>query len=186
MSLKRVAGRYAKALIGLAVEQNILDVVLSDMKGLIQMAENRDLNNLLKSPIVSIDKKRAIFKSIFDPRMSDLSKSFVHLVLTKGREAILPAIAVEFIEQYNEYNKITQVEITTATPLDEVSTKQIADKLLESNLGLINLEITKKVNPDIIGGLIIQIGDKLINDSIAYKLKQITKQFDGKEYIKAI
>lgn len=186
MSLKKVAGRYAKSLIGLAAEQNALDTVLSDMKGVIKMAENRDLNNLLKSPIVSIDKKRAVFKGLFDPHLSELSKAFVHLVLTKGRESILPVIAQEFIEQYNDLKGITKVEITTATPLDEATTNQITDRLLKSNLGITNLELTSKVNPEIIGGLIIQIGDKLIDDSVAFKLKKITKQFEGSEYIKAI
>ena len=186
MSLKKVAGRYAKSLISLASEQNVLDTVLSDMKGLIKMAENRDLNNLLKSPIVSIDKKRAVFKGLFDPHFSELSKSFVHLVLTKGRESVLPVIAQEFIEQYNELKGITKVEITSASPLDEYTTKQITEKLLSSNLGLKTIELSAKVNPEIIGGLIIQIGDKLIDDSVAFKLKKMTKQFEGKEFIKAI
>jgi F-type H+-transporting ATPase subunit delta len=186
MSLKKVAGRYAKSLISLASEKNVLDSVLSDMKGLIKMFENRDLNNLLKSPIVSVDKKRAVFKSLFDPHLSDLTRSFVHLVLTKGRESVLSVIAQEFIEQYNELKGITKVEITSATPLDKSTTAQITDRLLNSNLGLKTIELSAKVNPEIIGGLIIQIGDKLIDDSVAFKLKKISKQFEGKEYVKAI
>ena len=186
MSIKRVAGRYAKSLISLALDRNEQDTVLADMRGLIQMAENRDLNNLFKSPIVSIDKKRAVFKSLFDTRFTELSKSFVHLVLTKGRESILPNIAQEYIEQYNEHKGITQVELTSAVPLDAATTQQITQKLLTSNLGLQNIELTSKVNPDIMGGIVIRIGDKLIDDSIAFKLKKFSKQFEGKEYIKAI
>jgi F-type H+-transporting ATPase subunit delta len=107
-------------------------------------------------------------------------------VLTKGRESVLSVIAQEFIEQYNELKGITKVEITSATPLDKSTTAQITDRLLNSNLGLKTIELSAKVNPEIIGGLIIQIGDKLIDDSVAFKLKKISKQFEGKEYVKAI
>ena len=186
MSLKKVAGRYAKSLILLASEQNVLDTVLSDMKAIIKMAQNRDLKNLLKSPIVSLDKKRAVFKALFDPHLSALSKSFVHLVLTKKRESILTEIAGEYVEQYNELNGITKVEITSATPLDEKTTQEVTDKLLKSNLGLKKIELTAKVNPELIGGLVILIGDRLIDDSISFKLRKVAKQFEGKEYIKAI
>ncbi len=186
MSIKRVAGRYAKSLIGLSIERNELETVLSDMKSLIQMTANKDLDNMLKSPIIGIDKKRAVFKELFDTRFSELSGKFINLVLTKGREPILTAIAKEFIEQYNEFNGITQVQVTSATPLHEAALKNITDKLLQSNLGLKNIQLKTKVDSNIIGGIIIQIGDKLIDDSVAYKLKILGKNFDGKEYIKAI
>jgi F-type H+-transporting ATPase subunit delta len=185
MSSKRVAGRYAKSLLGLSIEQNSLEDVLKDMSTLREMSKNRDLANLMKSPIVNVDKKKAVFSALFDKSFSKISKAFVTLVLNKGRESMLPEIAAEFVEQYNDYKGITKVEITTASPLDTGSFDQVKAKLTASAHTAQQLEIVTKVDPSIIGGMIIKIGDKLIDDSVAFKLKKLTKDFDNKDYIKA-
>ena len=186
MSVHRIASRYAKSLLDLAIEQGNLEIVLGDMKGLLEMSKNRDLLLLFKSPIVSLDKKRAIFKALFDPHFSVLSTAFIHLILTKRREDILAEIAEEFVAQYKEYKGITNVTITSATPLEAASLEEIKSKLLKSDITATELEITQKVNPDLIGGFIIEVGDKLFDNSIAYNLSKLSKQFVSKEYKKAI
>ncbi|MBP7642575.1 MAG: ATP synthase F1 subunit delta [Saprospiraceae bacterium] len=186
MSVQRIATRYAKSILDLALEQGNLETVLEDMKGLLEMSKHRELLLLFKSPIVSLDKKRAVFKSLFDPNFSALTTAFIHLVLTKRREELLPEIAEEFVTQYKLFKGITNVTITTATPLNEAALAEIKAKLLASDITAKELEITQKVNPELLGGFVIEVGDKLFDNSISFKLNKLSKQFKSKDFIKAI
>lgn len=185
MSIKRVASRYAKSLLDLAIERGSLEQVLGDMQSLQIATKNRDLLNLVKSPIVSADKKKAVFNAIFGGKFADITSGFINLALNKGREDLLPEIAAEFIEQYNAFKGITSVTIKTATPLDAAALSDIKSKLLASTITAQDLEVTTVVDPSLIGGFVIEVGDKLIDNSVAYQLKKLTKEFQGTEYNKA-
>jgi F-type H+-transporting ATPase subunit delta len=179
MSIKRVTSRYAKSLLDLSVEKGQLEAVLEDMKTLGAMVQNRDLALLLKSPIVNTEKKRSIFKIIFDPKFSEITKAFIHLVLNKGREALLPEIGIEFINQHKEMLGITSVKITTATPITKANIDAIKLKLLGSSLAEKSLDVETEVDPDIIGGFVLEVGDNLYDNSIAYRLKKYEKKLKG-------
>jgi len=173
MSIRRVTSRYAKSLLDLSVEKGQLSEVLEDMKTIGAMVKNRDLALLLKSPIVNTEKKRSIFKKIFDPHISEITKAFIHLVLNKGRESLIPEIGIEFIDQHKEMLGITSVKITTATPISEANIEAIKLKLLGSSIAEKSLEVETVVNPEIIGGFILEVGDNLYDSSIAYNLKKM-------------
>lgn len=177
MSIKKIAGRYAKSLLDLAIEKNTLDATMEDMRTIQGMCKNRDLYLLLKSPIVNIDKKKSVFKALFDPYLNEISKAFVNLILVKRREELLPEIADEFIDQYKAYKGITSVIVTSAVPLDKDALQAISKKLLDSNITANELEIEQKVNPDLLGGFVIQVGDKLYDNSISHKLNKLSQKF---------
>lgn len=174
MSVQRIAARYAKSLIDLAKENNSLDSVKGDVEGFLKALENRDFYLLLKSPIVSESKKESIISEIFEGKMQKLSLDFVKIILRKGRESYLPEIAEEFLSQYKELHKVTSVLLTTATPLGPEGLKQIEGKLRDAGLVTDNIEIETKVDADIVGGFVVKIGDKLIDNSVAYKLKEMS------------
>ena len=182
MSVNRIAGRYAKSLLDLAIEQNIVEEIKDDMIGFSKMIANKDLALLLKSPIVNVGKKKSIFKALFDGKFNKLTNAFLNLVLVKGRESALPAIAKEFEHQYKNLKGITDVTITTAVDLNEKNLLKIKTALLASSETASELNITKVVNPDIIGGFIIEIGDKLYDNSVAFKLKNLKKNFKSNEF----
>ncbi|HNL38799.1 MAG TPA: ATP synthase F1 subunit delta, partial [Saprospiraceae bacterium] len=100
MSVTRIATRYAKSLIDLAVDQNKLEVVSNDVHTLRDAAKNRDLYLLLKSPIVHADKKTAVLDALFKGKVDDLTLAYLHLLINKGREGYIPEIAAEFVSQY--------------------------------------------------------------------------------------
>ena len=103
MKETRVAQRYAKSLISLAEERQVLEQVKEDMVIIKSVCEeNRDFNNMLKSPVVKTDKKSAILKEIFAKELSELSLAFLNIITKKKREAALGAIANNFIHLYNE------------------------------------------------------------------------------------
>ena len=103
MSNARLAGRYAKSLLGLATEQGQLEAVYADMKYLHAVCEvSSEFVNLLRSPIIKADQKNSIINAVTKDKVSLLTNSFTVLLVKKGRESDLPEMATAFIEQYNE------------------------------------------------------------------------------------
>ncbi len=186
MSLQRVAFRYAKSLIEMAQEQNKLEKVKEDIDDFLQALKNRDFELLLKSPVVKEDKKSSIFKAIFEGKMDELTLRFFDIVLRKHRSDVLPEIAKEFVHQYKGIKHITEVKVTSAVPLSEDLLEAIQQKLKSSGLTDENIEIQTEINPNLIGGFVLQFEDKMYDASIAYKLAQLKDDFDDNLYISQI
>jgi F-type H+-transporting ATPase subunit delta len=184
MSISRISSRYAKSLLDLAVEGNTTEQVMNDIQAFSKMLESRDLQLLLKSPIVSSGKKSDIFKALFEGKFSQLTMAFLNIILNKGREEFLPQIAEDFILQYKEAKGITDVKLTTAAKVPDALLDEIKSKLMDSDATSEKVEISTDVNPNLIGGFVVEIGDKLYDDSIAHKLNEIKKQFTSNNYIK--
>src|SRR5688572_7171171 len=115
MADSRAASRYVKSLLGLAVERNVLDEVHQDMLLFSKVVEdNREFELLLKNPIVKHDKKRDILERLFKGKVNPLTLAIFDIITKKNREPILPAIAREFHNSYNEYKGIGKAVVTTA------------------------------------------------------------------------
>ena len=182
MSVKRIASRYAKSLLDLSNESKNLDTVFKDMQSLQEAVKNRDLYLMLKSPIINAKKKKDIVQKIFGAGFDKMTMGFMNIIITKGRESYLPEIANEFVEQYNDLKSISTAILTSATPLSADALASIKAKLLASNITNESVEIATKVDPNILGGFIIEIGDKLYDASVAHKLETLKKQFVGNVY----
>ena len=175
MSEYRIANRYAKSLIGLAQQQNILDAVYNDMQSLLKtISENVSLENLLKNPIVHSDKKMSILKQIFEKNFNKLSIDFFNIIVRKRRESFMKVIANSFINQYNDINKITRATVKTAVAISDATQKQIIN-FLQKESGM-KVELKNIVEPELIGGMIVQMGDRMYDASIAGKLNQARKE----------
>jgi F-type H+-transporting ATPase subunit delta len=117
--------RYAKSLIGLSIEKKELDTVYNDMVLISKTVENsKDLDLLLKSPVVKTDKKQEILSSIFGKETSELTKQFLLLISSRNREAIIGDIAGAFIRQYKVIKKIVVTEVTSAIKLEDAQKKK--------------------------------------------------------------
>lgn len=179
----RLATRYAKSLIDLAIEKGQLEQVFADMKWLQAVCKsNRDFVSLLRSPIVNSDTKKKILTSVTTGKISSITSAFNELLVNKGRESNLPEIANAFIDQYREHKNIHIVKLTTATPLSDSLRSAIVSQVKKTG-GIENIELVEKVDEDIIGGFVLQIGDKLVDTSVAYDLKAIAKQFENNDFI---
>lgn len=185
MSVNRIASRYAKSIIDLATERGELEDVLGDMKGMQKAVENRDLYLLLKSPIIKSDKKLSIFNAIFDGKLNKLSSEFFKIIMKKGREKYIPEIANQFIAQYKHRSHITTIQLTTAHDIDQSILDSIEKRLLDSNVTDQKVEIENKVDESLMGGFILEIGDKLYDDSVKGKLEKLKKAFSKNDYEKA-
>jgi F-type H+-transporting ATPase subunit delta len=178
----RIASRYAKSLIDLASEQGKLDRILEDMKLFAEVSKVRDMSLLLKSPVISIDRKSKVFGAIFSGKVDQLTFAFLDIVLKKGRESLLAEIAKEFIHQYREIKGISIVEVTSAETLSAETMESIRKKLVDSKLTHGQIEFKTKVDPSLIGGFVIAFEDKLYDASVRHQLDILRKEFDSKEY----
>jgi F-type H+-transporting ATPase subunit delta len=179
----RLASRYAKSLMDLALEKGELEKVFADMQWLQQVIKGSiDFANLLRSPIVKGDKKEKILETIIGSRVTNITSLFIRLLIAKGRESNLPEIITSFISQYKEYKNIYPVKLTTALPISENLKKGIIDQIKKTS-DMQNIELEAVVNEDLIGGFVLEAGDKLIDASIAYDLKQIARQFENNDFV---
>jgi F-type H+-transporting ATPase subunit delta len=184
MSVTRIATRYAKSLLELAIEQGSLQQVYSDVNTLHSAVKNRDLMLVLKSPVILADKKNAIFRALFGTSMDKLTLSYLDLLTKKGREAYLPEIASEFISQYKAMSKISTVKVTTAAPMDDAILVDIRKKLSEQGVVYDNVDIQASVNPELIGGFVLEFDNKRYDASVASKLEDLRGEFTKNLYIK--
>lgn len=186
MNNPRLAGRYAKSLLDLAIEQNQLDAVHADVKLLKAIIKgNPDFVSVLKSPVINADKKEQIINSIINNRVSSLSSLFIQLLVRKTRERNLPEIISAFLDQYNTLKDIHHVKITSAIPLSEEATQVILGKV-RSNTPIQNIELETAVEDELIGGFKLEVGGVLVDASILRDLDDVKKQFRNNEYIQQL
>lgn len=176
MSDYRVSSRYAKSLVELSHAQKSLDTVFQDILLFIETADsNRELKVLLKNPVIRHLDKRSILEKLFKSRVSEVTMSFFDIICRKNRESLLYSIAKEFIRQYNEFKGIQTARVTTAIKLNKELLNEFEEIVLEiSGKKSVNLE--EVIEPDLIGGFILSLGDRQIDDSISGKLNKIRRQ----------
>ena len=183
MDNPRVNIRYAQSVFDLARERDEVEIVRGNMKLVAAVcSENPEMVAMLKSPIINSDKKTTIFHELFLPEMDKLTMGFIEIVIRKKREQHLHHIALKFEDLYLEYKNIRKARVISALPLTEDLRKEIKKLLEEETKGGIVME--EEVKPDIIGGLIISLGDQLFDDSIHHKLEKLRKEFNTNKYIR--
>jgi F-type H+-transporting ATPase subunit delta len=186
MSVARIASRYAKSLIELAVEQGKLERLREDVASFHEVIKHRDFYLMLKSPVVQGSKKKEIIKQLFDGKYDELTMAFLNILVDKGREGYLPEIASEFDHQYRVYKHISTVTLTTATEVSDDLVSAIKKKLQESTVTDETIEITHVVDPEIIGGYVLEFENRQYDASIAKSLEDAKKNFRDNLYISKI
>jgi len=184
MSELRAASRYGKSLLELADERGVLEEVYKDMLLLKSVGEsNRDFLLMLKNPIVKHRKKRAILEAIFKGKVNNVTIAIFDIITRKNREALLPFIATEFIKQYNVIKGIKVAKVTTTFALDAKMKKEfvaIITKISDSK----SVELEEVVDESLIGGFVLKVGDRQIDDSIKTKINELKMNFSENPYIK--
>jgi len=170
----QLATKYAQAVFELAVEGKILDQVELELK-LIEstIAEYSDLSTLIYHPRVLGQAKKETLSKIFGQDISDVILKFLMLLVDKRRESILPAIIREYVQLANEARNIVEAQVTVAMPLDKDQQTALITKL-----GLVTgktIILKTQIDKAIIGGVIVQIGDQLIDGSIIRQLQMLKK-----------
>ncbi|NQX90682.1 MAG: ATP synthase F1 subunit delta [Flavobacteriales bacterium] len=185
MSLSKAAKRYAVSLLDLAKEKGLVDQCMSDMELInTTVSESKDLELLLKSPVVNTDKKTAIFDSVFGAHLNDLSKAFVNIITAKGRENLLGEIAASYISLVKADRNILVAEVTTATKLSDGLRQEVLSVVSKMQEG--EVELVEKIDPSIVGGFLLRVGDKMIDSSVQSKFRKLRQEFTGNSYVSSM
>jgi F-type H+-transporting ATPase subunit delta len=183
MQNPRLATRYAKSLFGLAVEKNSLEDTLADMHMLSSIChKSRDFENMLRSPVIKADKKLHIVDAILKNSIHTLSHAFVNLLINKGREAYLPEISQAFITQYKTTKKIKTLKLSTAVAVDAELKNAIRDRVA-ADMKEHAIELETAVNPELIGGFVLEMEDKLFDASVRRDLHDIRRELIDTSYV---
>ncbi|MBP6623847.1 MAG: ATP synthase F1 subunit delta [Chitinophagaceae bacterium] len=183
MQNPRLAARYAKSLLDFAVEQNKLQPIYQDMLSLHGVCQDSsEFVSLMKSPIVKADRKLSIISELFKDKIEPITTSYLNLIVQKGREFFLPEIISSFVSLYKKVSNIVDVDLTTAEVLDEQAKQSLLAKIQQQFQGL-TVDLHTHVNPDLIGGFVLESNNNLFDASIQRDLKDIRKQFLENMYI---
>ncbi|MAX81971.1 MAG: ATP synthase F1 subunit delta [Crocinitomicaceae bacterium] len=181
MKINKTAARYSKALLGLSIEKNNLEDVFKDMTLIVDTAkESKDLSLLLESKVIKADDKSAVLDKVFGSHISEISSRFIKIIVNHGREDILVPIAEAFIHQYKQHKGIVSAEVTTAVALSNEERENIKGIVTQMQQGTV--ELTEKINPEIVGGMIIRVGDKQIDASVSRRLETLKRELINKSY----
>jgi F-type H+-transporting ATPase subunit delta len=184
MADSRVAYRYVKSLLNLAVEQNALDEVHRDMLLFNQVCErNRAFTLMLRNPIIKHDKKKEILYQVFKGKVHQLTLAIFDIITRKNREPLLPEIASQFHKAYNDYKGIVQARVITAMPIDKdlrAAFEAIVKKMTDKK----QVEVVEQVDGETIGGFVLTVDDKQIDASVSNQLKALEREFSKNPFVK--
>ena len=175
-----VAGRYASALFELADNAKSLDQVAQDLTSFRKMAnESHELSRLLASPVIGRDLQSKALLAVLDAAgIKGLTRSFVGTVAANGRARDLIAMATAFLAELASRRGETTASVTSAVPLSAQQLQQLSDTL-RSVLGGAKVSIDARVEPEILGGLVVKVGSRLFDSSIRSKLQRLQLAMKG-------
>ncbi|MCC7370369.1 MAG: F0F1 ATP synthase subunit delta [Chloroflexi bacterium] len=164
--------RFAEAAFAVARDTNTLDAWLEALDQASSLYENHAAELFLTSPVESAEKKRAVLKELL-PGVSDDVQRFLAILAHRDRLELVPDIAVHFRRLLNEHRGIAVATVTTAVPIDDRQKAVIASRL-GRRLGK-TVVLEERVDPSIVGGVIAQVGDTVIDSSIRGRLERLRR-----------
>ena len=176
MLTSKVAKRYAQGLLDFTQESGNTATIFAEMKDVVKiMKDSKELKNFFASPIIDAKKKIAVATEVF-VNFSPVAQNLITLVIKQGRESHLQDIAQEFINKVEDLQGVQRVTLTVAS---ELSQKNVEDIVKSSSLvdHTKNYDLKVVVNPEIIGGYILRVGDQQEDTSVRTKLSQVKKEF---------
>ena len=182
----RAAKRYAKGLMQFATETGKgaeINREMIDLKNSIQ--SSRELAQFLSSPVLDSRRKNTIAKELFKG-FSPATQNFIKLVIDQRREGLLKQIATQFNQIYDHSNNVRTAEVISASELNDELVEEILGKAKAKMGEGFTYKIENKVNPDLIGGFILRVGDKQIDSTVRARLNKLKKEFEINDYVAKI
>lgn len=183
MAETKVAKRYAKSLLDLAIERNIAAELNTDVLMVLDtIRSNRQLSSFFKSPIINTDKKDAALQSLFSGKVNEILLSFFKIITRKNREYYIEDIVQAYADLYKVYNHQQTAWLTTAIPADDEIRRKMLELIKRSTSD--EIELKEEVDPEIIGGFILRWGDRQVDTSVTKKLHSLRQDFKDNLYQK--
>ncbi len=173
---KLIDKTYGDALFELALENHKIDLYFEESKEVLEVLNsNEELLKLLNHPKISKEEKEKVIENVFKGRISDDLTGFFVLIIKKDRQGMIKEILSYFISKIKEYKKIGIAYVTTAIELSDAYKKQVESKLIATT-EYVEFEMNYNVDSSIVGGMIIRIGDRVVDSSIRTKIYNISKE----------
>lgn len=186
MIVSPVAYRYARSLMLLAQEKGEVEAVREDMLLVVSTcAENRDLVIMLNSPVIKAASKNKVLGRVFGGQIGHITERFIAILVRKGRESLLAEIAEGVQNVYRQENSILMAEVRSAIPLSDEARAQVRKMAEDRHPGKTML-LNETVDPGLIGGVVIRIGDEQIDASVSRRLSDLRRKFSENPYIPEI
>ncbi|WP_034920278.1 ATP synthase F1 subunit delta [Gillisia sp. CAL575] len=184
MKSTRAAQRYAKAILDLAKDQDAAEAVNNDMVSINEtISSSEELQEVLASPVVKDNVKKSALKEIFKS-VHTITLGAFDILVDNNRIIQLQSVAKRYTALFNEMNHIQVAHVTTAVPLDANLEVKILDKVKELTGNVATLQ--SKVDPSILGGFILRVGDLQYNTSVAKSLSNLSRELTNNTYISKI
>lgn len=181
MNGSRAAIRYAKAILSFALEQQKEVEVNNDMLLVVNtIQDSKELQLLLSSPVLKTELKKSALKEIFAGKTSPLTIGLINLLIDNKRLPILGEVAKKYNVIFDSLKGIEVAKVTTAIPLTEELNQQVLRKVIEITGKQATIESI--INPDIIGGFILRVGDIQYDASVSNKLQVLKRQFESESF----
>jgi F-type H+-transporting ATPase subunit delta len=175
MAQTAIAHKYARALFDSAREAGCMDEVGADVAGLAELeAGDPAFLRFLVSPEVLTERKMEFIKDVFGPRLQDVVTNFLRLLVDKGRVNYLPEMCEEFVRMYEEHQGQLRAQVMTAIPLSadqEARLKSELDRITGRDI-----QLEKKVDPSVLGGVVVHLGNKIVDRSLRRGLRQLQEK----------
>ena len=178
-SVNEIASRYAKALFELADEQKLLDAVADDVRQIGALLEqSADMDLLVRSPVLKRDEQGRAIGAILDKMgANDLTKKFIGHVAAKRRLFAISAMIKAYLAALATQRGEVSASVVTAKKLTATQVKNLEKVLNDAVTGKIS--INQSVNPDLIGGMIVQVGSQMIDSSVSTQLQKLKLAMKG-------
>ena len=173
---KLISKTYGDALFELAVEEGKIDVLSEEILQLQKvLADNEDFGRLMNHPKIIVEEKIQVAKNVFEGRVSDELLGFLTIIISKDRYRDIDDILDYFIAEVKRYKGIGVATVTTAVPLKEEQCSKIEQRLLGTTQ-YAKMEMHFQVDETLIGGMVVRIGDRVVDSSIRTKLNELQKE----------
>ena len=172
---KLISKTYGDALFELAVEEDKVDVLLGEITQLQEvLAANEEFGRLMNHPKIIKEEKLQVARNVFGGRVSEELLGFFTIIISKDRYRDIDAILDYFIAEVKRYKGIGVATVTTAVPLNDDQCKKIEQRLLDTT-EYAKMEMHYNLDQSLIGGMVIRIGDRVVDSSIKTKLSELQK-----------
>ena len=176
---KLVSKTYGDALFELALEENKIDSLQEEVEVVLEaLVENQDLTKLMSHPKISKEEKVALMEDIFKGRVSDELCGLMHMLAEKGHYGEIDEVLNYFLDCVKEHKNIGTAYVSTAVELTDAQKKAVEKRLLETTK-YVEFEMHYSVEADLIGGMVIRIGDRVVDSSIKTKLYDLTRELSN-------
>ncbi len=164
---------YAAALMSLAKSKDLTERFAEDVRGLINiMDESPELKQLMGNPVIKPEDKKAVLQRMVGDQLDPYMRNFLMLLIDRGRIIFLEQIGKQYLALLRELNQTVLAEVTSTVELNEDQKNTVRERV-KSMTGAREVEIETKIDPSLLGGVIIKIGSQIIDSSLQGQLRRI-------------